>query len=64
MAGIKKSFVLRVEEDTFRILSKWAEDEFRSVNGQIEMLLSKAIKEANRDKLPAIRHFKTVKSKQ
>ncbi len=33
---MKKSFVLRLEEETFRILSKWAEDEFRSVNGQIE----------------------------
>jgi hypothetical protein len=64
MSGVKKSFVLRLEEENFRILSKWAEDEFRSVNGQIEMLLSKAIKEANRDKLPAVRNFKTAKSKQ
>jgi hypothetical protein len=63
MPSVKKSFVLRLEEETFRILFKWAEDEFRSVNGQIEMILSKAIKEANRDKLPVIRKFKSVKGK-
>lgn len=63
MPGLKKSFVLRLEEETFRILSKWAEDEFRSVNGQIEMILTKAIKEANRDKTPQLRNVKSVKSR-
>ena len=58
---MKKSFVLRLEEETFRILSKWAEDEFRSVNGQIEMILTKAIKEAKRDKTPQLRNVKSVK---
>lgn len=60
---MKKSFVLRLEEETFRILSKWAEDEFRSVNGQIEMILTKAIKEAKRDKTPQLRNVKSVKSR-
>lgn len=60
---MKKSFVLRLEEETFRILSKWAEDEFRSVNGQIEMILTKAIKEAKRDKIPQLRNVKSVKSR-
>lgn len=44
----KKTFVLRITEDTFKMLSKWADDEFRSVNGQIEMILDKALKEAHR----------------
>lgn len=44
----KKTFVLRISEDTFKKLSKWADDEFRSVNGQIEMILDKALKEAGR----------------
>ena len=44
----KKNFVLRINEDTFNALAKWAEDEFRSVNGQIEMILDKALKEAGR----------------
>ncbi len=50
MSLTKKSFVLRINEDTYKSLAKWAEDEFRSVNGQIEMILDKAIKEANRQK--------------
>jgi hypothetical protein len=48
MSLTKKNFVLRINEDTFNALAKWAEDEFRSVNGQIEMILDKAIKEAGR----------------
>jgi len=48
MSLTKKNFVLRINEDTFNVLAKWAEDEFRSVNGQIEMILDKALKEAGR----------------
>lgn len=50
MSLTKKSFVLRINEDTYKSLAKWAEDEFRSVNGQIEMILDKAIKESGRQK--------------
>lgn len=46
----KKSFVLRMDEATFAALEKWAADEFRSVNGQIEWLLSRALKEAGRER--------------
>jgi hypothetical protein len=45
----KKSFVLRINPDTLKELEKWAEDEFRSVNGQIEYLLQKALKEHGRE---------------
>jgi hypothetical protein len=48
MSLAKKTFVLRMSENTFNKLSKWADDEFRSVNGQIEMILDKALKEAGR----------------
>jgi hypothetical protein len=51
MSLTKKNFVLRINEDTFTALAKWAEDEFRSVNGQIEMILDKALKEAGRKKI-------------
>ncbi|MEP6845868.1 MAG: hypothetical protein ABI861_07685 [Panacibacter sp.] len=47
MAG-KKSFVLRIDEATYKSLEKWANDEFRSVNGQIEWLLDQKLKEAGR----------------
>lgn len=44
----KKSFVLRLDEQMYEALSKWASDDFRSVNGQMEWLLNKALKDANR----------------
>lgn len=44
----KKSFVLRIDSSTYKALEKWAADEFRSVNGQIEWLLNKQLKDAGR----------------
>jgi len=44
----KKNFVLRIDEETYKALEKWAADEFRSVNGQIEFIVDKALKEAGR----------------
>ena len=46
----KKSFVLRIDEQTYLQLEKWAAADFRSVNGQIEMIIDKALKEAGRKK--------------
>jgi hypothetical protein len=46
----KKNFVLRIDEETFKALEKWAADEFRSVNGQLEWLIDKALKDAGRKK--------------
>lgn len=46
----KKSFVLRIDEETFKAIEKWAADEFRSANGQIEYILDKVLKEAGRKK--------------
>jgi hypothetical protein len=49
MAGKeKKSFVLRIDTDTFAALEKWAADDFRSLNGQIEYLLNEELKRAKR----------------
>ena len=47
----KKSFVLRIDEETFKQLEKWATDEFRSVNGQIEFLLHQNLVNSGRKKL-------------
>jgi hypothetical protein len=47
MAG-KKTFVLRIDESVYKNLEKWAADEFRSVNGQIEWLLQTQLREAGR----------------
>ncbi|MPQ46537.1 Arc family DNA-binding protein [Marinifilum sp. N1E240] len=46
----KKSFVLRLSPEMYKKLEKWAVDEFRSTNGQIEWILDKALKEAGRAK--------------
>ncbi|MES1218474.1 MAG: Arc family DNA binding domain-containing protein [Bacteroidota bacterium] len=48
----KKSFVIRIDGDTYKALEKWASDEFRSVNGQIEWMLVQKLKEAGRIKEP------------
>ena len=45
----KKNFVLRIDEATYEALEKWAADEFRSVNGHVEWLISRALKEAGRE---------------
>jgi hypothetical protein len=50
MSLAKKTFVLRINDETFSALARWAEDEFRSVNGQIEMILDKALKDVGRNK--------------
>jgi hypothetical protein len=44
----KKSFVLRMDIATYEALEKWAADEFRSVNGQLEWMTQRALKEAGR----------------
>ena len=50
MAKDKKSFVLRINGETMSVLEKWAADEFRSVNGQLEWLITDALKKAGRFK--------------
>lgn len=44
----KKAFALRLDEDLLKAVEKWASDEFRSTNGQIEYMLSNALKDAKR----------------
>ena len=52
MMAEKKPFALRIDATKMKALEKWAADEFRSVNGQIEWLLDRALKEAGRGKTP------------
>ncbi len=40
----KKQIPLRLSESLFKELSRWAEDDFRSLNGQIEFLLTEAVR--------------------
>ena len=43
-----KSFVLRIDVEMMDAIEKWAADEFRSVNGQIQYILDQALKKADR----------------
>jgi hypothetical protein len=48
VASTKKSFLLRLDPETYAALHRWADDELRSVNGQIDFLLRHALKDAGR----------------
>ncbi len=44
----KKTFVLRIDPETMNAVEKWAADDFRSINGQIEWIIHNALKNAKR----------------
>ena len=43
-----KSFVLRVDAETMDALEKWAADEFRSINGQLQWIIAEALRRSGR----------------
>ncbi len=49
----RESFLLRTDPRVLDALRRWADDELRSVNGQLDYLLRKALREAGRLKNPA-----------
>jgi hypothetical protein len=49
----RKSFLIRIDAQTLDLVKVWADDEFRSLNGQVEFLLRDALKRAGRLKGPA-----------
>lgn len=44
----RKPFVLRIDPDTLEAVEKWAADEFRSTNGQLEWIIHEALRKAGR----------------
>ena len=48
----KKPFALRIDEDMLKAVEKWAADEFRSTNGQLEYIINEALKKAGRTRKP------------
>ena len=44
----KKPYVLRLRPEMMEAIEKWAADDFRSINGQIEWVLSESLKKAGR----------------
>lgn len=49
MADTKKQVPLRLSEKLYDALASWAEDDFRSVNGQIEYLLTECVKQRKKN---------------
>ena len=45
-----KSFVLRIDADTMDAIERWAADEFRSTNGQLQWIINEALKKHKRMK--------------
>jgi hypothetical protein len=45
----RKPFLLRIDRDVLDALQRWADDDLRSLNGQIEFVLRRALKQAGRD---------------
>lgn len=43
-----KSFILRIDSDTMAAIEKWAADEFRSTNGQLQWIISEALRKNGR----------------
>jgi hypothetical protein len=46
----RKPFLLRIDREVLEAVQRWADDELRSLNGQIEFLLRRALTEAGRGK--------------
>lgn len=51
MKGKRKSYLLRIDEELWYELNDWAGQEFRSVNGQIELILRRAVDERRKRRL-------------
>ena len=48
----RKNYPLRLAPEVYDALRRWADDEMRSVNAQIEFILAKALREAGRGRAP------------
>jgi hypothetical protein len=51
----RKPFLLRIDRDVLDAVQRWADDDLRSLNGQIEFLLRKALREEKREPVPSER---------
>lgn len=43
-----KTFVLRIDNATMEAIERWAADEFRSINGQLQWIINEALKKSGR----------------
>lgn len=57
-----KSFILRIDSETMSAIEAWAEDEFRSTNGQLQWIIAEALRKAGR--LPKKKKAASKKTKE
>ena len=57
-----KSFVLRIDAETMEAVEKWAEDEFRSTNGQIQWIISEALRKRGICKADSLMQLKALQT--
>lgn len=57
-----KNFILRIDSDMMNAVEKWAADEFRSTNGQLQWIINEALRKNGR--LPRRKPDNTKKSEQ
>ena len=53
-----KNFVLRIDAETMEAIEKWAADEFRSTNGQLQWIIAEALKKSGRMKKKQMKNIK------
>jgi len=51
----RKAFLLRIDPSVLDALQRWANDDLRSLNGQIEFVLRRALEEAGRAPKPGVK---------
>ncbi len=57
-----RSFILRIDAETMESIEKWAADEFRSTNGQLQWIIAEALRKAGRK--PRAKKSKTSNEEQ
>lgn len=57
-----RSFILRIDAETMEAIEKWAADEFRSTNGQLQWIIAEALRKAGRK--PRAKKSKTSSEEQ
>ena len=58
----RKPFLLRIDREILEAVQRWADDDLRSLNGQIEFLLRRALKDAGRDQETQNSELRTLNS--
>ncbi len=51
-----RSFVLRIDAESMEAIEKWAADEFRSTNGQLQWIIAEALRRSGRKRRPSKRN--------